>query len=139
MQRAIPLCIFLGIGIFASSAVFPWLLLAFACGVCIDRRGVATLRFFIQRLKIALVAIFLVVDVTLLLLLTIPFYLLGFTEELPCPRETISARLGRHALQGRAYAIILSMPIDLLFFVLGIEADHCKASALAYLPYWKRS
>lgn len=136
-MRAIPLCLFLLIGIFASAAIFPWLLLAFICGLATERRAVATFRYFFNRLRTALIAFLLIGDIALLLIITVPFYILGFAEDLPCPRETISARLGRHALKGRGYAVILSVPVDLLFTLLGNESDHCKRSALAYTPYWK--
>lgn len=45
----------------------------------------------------------------------------------PNPDETISSRVGRNAMQGKRWALVLEWLIDRLFRVLG-ERGHCRAS-----------
>jgi len=45
----------------------------------------------------------------------------------PYPDETISSRVGRGALKGKRWALILESIIDRLFVWLGEPPGHCRA------------
>lgn len=64
-------------------------------------------------------------------LLAAPFYLLGITDELPNPDETISSRVGRYSMRGDRWAKVAEYLINLLFFWQTDEhgrRNHCRRS-----------
>lgn len=53
------------------------------------------------------------------------------------PTETISSRVGRNALEGKRWALILEKPINWLALTFFGQADHCRASYAARLKWFK--
>lgn len=53
---------------------------------------------------------------------------LGNAVLLGNPDETISSRVGRHAVAGKRWALACEWIIDRLFFALTGEWNHCRAN-----------
>ena len=53
-------------------------------------------------------------------------YVLGRGAKCPSADETISSRVGRAALRGKRWGLILERAIDSLFILLGEAPGHCQ-------------
>lgn len=85
---------------------------------------------FIRRLANVSLVFLIAIDQLAHVMVTAPFYLIGVTD---CPNEdeTISGRVGRHALRGHRWALVVESLIDLLFWWQKDEngkRNHCRAS-----------
>lgn len=55
-----------------------------------------------------------------------PFYWFGRSKDCPNADETISSRVGRAALAGKRWGLVLERLIDGLFVLLGGTPGHCR-------------
>jgi hypothetical protein len=64
-------------------------------------------------------------DQLVYILIAVPIYVLTGG---PCPSadETISSRVGRAAIKGHRWGLLLEAIIDRLFLLLGAGPDHCR-------------
>ena len=86
---------------------------------------------FLRRLGVLAFALLISIDQLAHVLVAAPFYLLGFTNELPNADETISSRVGRYSVRGDPWAKVAEWLINLLFFWQVDEhgrRNHCARS-----------
>lgn len=55
------------------------------------------------------------------------WYVITGRGELPNPDETISSRVGRNAIRGKQWALVMEWLIDSIFELLG-QSGHCRAN-----------
>jgi len=65
------------------------------------------------------------VDQLAYVLIAVPIYIL-FGGPCPSADETISSRVGRAAIEGHCWGLVLEAIIDRLFILLGAGPDHCR-------------
>lgn len=86
---------------------------------------------FFQRLWLVFFYLLVSLDQLLHVLVAAPFFLFGFTDELPNADETISSRVGRYSVRGDRWAKVAEWLINLLFFWQVDETgkrNHCARS-----------
>lgn len=62
-------------------------------------------------------------------LITGLWYLLTARGDCPNPDESISSNVGRHAILGKRWALVLEALINPVFALLG-QPNHCRTAAL---------
>lgn len=85
----------------------------------------------IQRIGHVLFALLVSIDQLALVIVTSPLYLVGITNEPPCPDETLSSRVGRYSIDGHAWAKVAEAAINLLFWWQTDDQgrrNHCARS-----------
>lgn len=85
---------------------------------------------FVRRLALLIFVLLVSLDQLLHVLVTAPFYMIGVTD-LPNPDETVSSRVGRHAVKGEPWAYVAEWLINWLFFWQVDEngrRNHCRRS-----------
>lgn len=78
-----------------------------------------------DRIRLALRQVLVSIDQLFYILIATPIYLIwgGAT---PSADETISSRVGRAAIAGARWGLILETIIDRLFVLLGSAPGHCR-------------
>ena len=79
----------------------------------------------VDRFWLGLRQLLVAVDQLAYILIAVPIYIVvgGPT---PSADETISSRVGRAAIKGHRWGLVLEAIIDRLFIVLGADPDHCR-------------
>ena len=82
------------------------------------------------RVRLGLRQILVAIDQLVYVLIAVPIYIIAGG---PCPSadETISSRVGRAAIDGRPWGLILEAVIDRLFLLLGEAPGHCRRNVEA--------
>ena len=65
------------------------------------------------------------IDQLVYVLLAIPIYV-AFGGPCPSADETISSRVGRAAMKGHRWGLVLEAIIDRLFVLIGARPGHCR-------------
>ncbi len=65
------------------------------------------------------------VDQLVYILIAVPIYVIAGGPT-PSADETISSRVGRAAIKGHRWGLVLEAIIDRLFILLGADPDHCR-------------
>ena len=84
----------------------------------------------IARLKAWLLAFLVAFDQLAYVILAGPKFLI-VGGPVPSPRETISSKVGREAIKGHRWALIVEPLIDDLFELLGSTPGHCRRDIVA--------
>jgi hypothetical protein len=78
-----------------------------------------------ERFWLGLRQLLVAVDQLAYILIAVPIYIVAGGPT-PSADETISSRVGRAAIRGHRWGLILEAIIDRLFIVLGADPDHCR-------------
>jgi len=78
-----------------------------------------------ERFWLGLRQLLVAVDQLAYILIAVPIYVVAGGPT-PSADETISSRVGRAAIKGHRWGLILEAIIDRLFIVLGADPDHCR-------------
>lgn len=78
-----------------------------------------------DRIRAGLRQVLIAIDQLAYVLIAVPIYIIAGG---PCPSadETISSRVGRAAMTGHRWGLILEAVIDRLFLLLGEAPGHCR-------------
>jgi hypothetical protein len=78
-----------------------------------------------ERFRLGLRQLLVAVDQLFYILIAVPIFVL-FGGPCPSADETISSRVGRAAIKGHRWGLVLESFIDRLFILLGAGPDHCR-------------
>jgi hypothetical protein len=78
-----------------------------------------------ERFWLGLRQLLVAMDQLVYILIAVPIYVLAGGPT-PSADETISSRVGRAAIKGHRWGLILEAIIDRLFLILGSEPGHCR-------------
>jgi hypothetical protein len=78
-----------------------------------------------ERFWLGLRQLLVAVDQLAYILIAVPIYVVAGGPT-PSADETISSGVGRAAIKGHRWGLILEAIIDRLFIVLGADPDHCR-------------
>ncbi|MEG8054624.1 hypothetical protein QP185_17965 [Sphingomonas aerolata] len=78
-----------------------------------------------ERFWLGLRQLLVAVDQLVYILIAVPIYVIAGGPT-PSADETISSRVGRAAIKGHGWGLILEAIIDRLFVLLGSEPEHCR-------------
>jgi len=78
-----------------------------------------------ERFWLGLRQLLVAVDQLVYILIAVPIYVVAGGPT-PSADETISSRVGRAAIKGHRWGLVLEAIIDRLFIVLGADPDHCR-------------
>jgi len=78
-----------------------------------------------ERFWLGLRQLLVAVDQLVYILIAVPIYV-AVGGPTPSADETISSRVGRAAIKGHRWGLILEAIIDRLFILLGAEPEHCR-------------
>ena len=78
-----------------------------------------------DRLRLGFLQVLIAIDQLAYVLIAVPIYIVAGG---PCPSadETISSRVGRAAVAGQRWGLVLEAVIDRLFRLLGEAPGHCR-------------
>ncbi len=79
----------------------------------------------VERFWLGLRQLLVAVDQLVYILIAVPIYVVAGGPT-PSADETISSRVGRAAIKGHRWGLVLEVVIDRLFVLLGSEPDHCR-------------
>ena len=80
-----------------------------------------------ERFWLGLRQLLVAVDQLVYILIAVPIYVVAGGPT-PSADETISSRVGRAAIKGHRWGLVLEAIIDRLFIVLGADPDHCRSN-----------
>lgn len=100
-----------------------WLVVAVMTAVALRQRFA-----FFQRLNDLHWQLLVLIDIVAAFAIFWPLYLIGVLAPRPGPWVTISTHCAACALQDRPWAVKAAAVIDVLFFVLTSQRDHCMQS-----------
>ncbi|KHA62761.1 hypothetical protein [Sphingomonas sp. Ant20] len=78
-----------------------------------------------ERFWLGLRQLLVAVDQLVYILIAVPIYVVAGGAT-PSADETISSRVGRAAIKGHRWGLVLEAIIDRLFILLGASPDHCR-------------
>jgi len=78
-----------------------------------------------ERFWLGLRQLLVAVDQLVYILVAVPIYVIAGGPT-PSADETISSRVGRAAIKGHRWGLVLEVVIDRLFVLLGSEPAHCR-------------
>ena len=78
-----------------------------------------------ERFWLGLRQLLVAVDQLVYILIAVPIYVIAGGPT-PSADETISSRVGRAAIKGHRWGLVLEVVIDRLFVLLGSEPFHCR-------------
>jgi hypothetical protein len=78
-----------------------------------------------ERFWLGLRQLLVAVDQLVYILIAVPIYVAAGGPT-PSADETISSRVGRAAIKGHRWGLVLEAIIDRLFILLGARPDHCR-------------
>ena len=78
-----------------------------------------------ERFWLGLRQLLVAVDQLVYILIAVPIYVVAGGAT-PSADETISSRVGRAAIEGHRWGLVLEAIIDRLFILLGARPDHCR-------------
>ena len=78
-----------------------------------------------ERVWLGLRQLLVAIDQLVYILIAVPIYVVAGGAT-PSADETISSRVGRAAIKGHRWGLILEAIIDRLFILLGADSDHCR-------------
>jgi len=78
-----------------------------------------------ERFWLGLRQLLVAVDQLVYILIAVPIYVVAGGAT-PSADETISSRVGRAAIKGHRWGLVLEAIIDRLFILLGARPDHCR-------------
>jgi len=88
-----------------------------------------------ERFWLGLRQLLVAVDQLAYILIAVPIYVVAGGPT-PSADETISSRVGRAAIKGHRWGLILEAIIDRLFILLGTEPEHCRRNVeTAFMGY----
>lgn len=83
------------------------------------------LRHMPERFGLGLRQLLVAIDQLVYIVVAVPIYVI-FGGPTPSADETISSRVGRGAIKGHLWALVLEAVIDGLFILTGAGPDHCR-------------
>ena len=78
-----------------------------------------------ERFWLGLRQLLVAVDQLVYIVIAVPIYVVAGGPT-PSADETISSRVGRAAIKGHRWGLVLEVVIDRLFVLLGSEPAHCR-------------
>jgi len=78
-----------------------------------------------ERFRLGLGQLLVGIDQLAYILIAVPIFVL-FGGPCPSADETISSRVGRAAIKGHRWGLILEAIIDRLFVLIGAAPEHCR-------------
>lgn len=79
----------------------------------------------IERFWLGLRQLLVAIDQLIYILIAVPIYVIAGGPT-PSADETISSRVGRAAIKGHRWGLVLEAIIDRLFVLLGAAPGHCR-------------